>query len=301
MDARVCELVTDLGEWDWQAVSHCLNHIILNRIASILPQNEGIGCDQMIWKGTSNGQVTVSSACEVLKGHNWNDTVPIWILTNVEICRRGLNADPSCMRCGNIQEVIIHAVHECPTAKFAWLQIIPATLRNRFFNLDLVEWIVDNLQYNGSNLNSSIGWNVLFAMVCWNNWKDRSTFIIQSKSSSTLALFNRSLTWAEYFASGQSVTGHSRQKEWQQIGWMAPPQNWIKINVGEASFGGCKHSNTAGLLSNDEGGWIRGYCRRIGGYSAIRAELWAIHDGLMITWRDTGRSCLKLIVLWLFI
>lgn len=73
---------------------------------------------------------------------------------------------------------------------------------------------------------------------------------------------------------------------------MAPPQNWIKINVDGASFGVCQHSIAAGLLRDDEGGWIRRYCRRIGGCSVIRAELWVIHDGLMITWREGYRKIL---------
>ncbi|KAG4200332.1 hypothetical protein ERO13_A05G204350v2 [Gossypium hirsutum] len=38
-----------------------------------------------------------------------------------------------------------------------------------------------------------------------------------------------------------------------------------------------------GLLRD---GWIRGYCRRVGVCSAIRAELWAIHNRLLIAWRE---------------
>ncbi|KAK5831866.1 hypothetical protein PVK06_015665 [Gossypium arboreum] len=41
-----------------------------------------------------------------------------------------------------------------------------------------------------------------------------------------------------------------------------------------------------GLLRDAEGGWIRGYCRRVGVCSAIRAELWAIHNRLLIAWRE---------------
>ncbi|KAH1065586.1 hypothetical protein J1N35_030573 [Gossypium stocksii] len=41
-----------------------------------------------------------------------------------------------------------------------------------------------------------------------------------------------------------------------------------------------------GLLRDAEGGWIRGYCRRLGVCSAMRAELWEIHNRLLIAWRE---------------
>ncbi|KAK8484624.1 hypothetical protein V6N13_093286 [Hibiscus sabdariffa] len=63
-----------------------------------------------------------------------------------------------------------------------------------------------------------------------------------------------------------------------------PPSSWICLNT---DGGVCKSTNLAkagGLFRDSCGTWIRGYGRSIGIADSLIAELWAIHDGLIVAW-----------------
>ena len=55
---------------------------------------------------------------------------------------------------------------------------------------------------------------------------------------------------------------------------------------------GCSKGNpgiagAGGVLRDQMGSWIRGFARNIGICSSVTAELWAIYEGLLLTW-DKG-------------
>lgn len=69
------------------------------------------------------------------------------------------------------------------------------------------------------------------------------------------------------------------------VGWKPPPPGWLKINSDGANLSSGQLFSSAGLLRNNNGDLIAGYCRKFGGCSAVRAELWEIHDGLHMAWK----------------
>ncbi|KAK8486727.1 hypothetical protein V6N12_041723 [Hibiscus sabdariffa] len=54
-----------------------------------------------------------------------------------------------------------------------------------------------------------------------------------------------------------------------------------------------RFAGTGGVLRDDSGAWISGYARSVGRCDALLAELWAIHDGLLLAW-DLGFRLVEL-------
>lgn len=55
--------------------------------------------------------------------------------------------------------------------------------------------------------------------------------------------------------------------------------------IGAILFSGQLSSSSGLLRNNSNGDLIAGYCRKFGGCSPVRAELWAIRDGLHMAWK----------------
>ncbi|KAL4278402.1 hypothetical protein GQ457_03G028360 [Hibiscus cannabinus] len=74
------------------------------------------------------------------------------LLTNVERCRRHLSVDVVCTHCRQISEDLIHVLRDCFCTQSLWMSI---------------EWLVYNLELNGSNVGLGMYWRLLFAIICW--------------------------------------------------------------------------------------------------------------------------------------
>ncbi|KAL4318363.1 hypothetical protein GQ457_18G022390 [Hibiscus cannabinus] len=69
--------------------------------------------------------------------------------------------------------------------------------------------------------------------------------------------------------------------------WTRPRTGWIKANVDASVSMVDRSAGAGGVLRDDSGAWISGYARYVGRCDALLAELWAIHDGLLLAW-DLG-------------
>ncbi|CAL1415075.1 unnamed protein product [Linum trigynum] len=72
----------------------------------------------------------------------------------------------------------------------------------------------------------------------------------------------------------------------QLIGWKAPPSGWRKMNTDGAAQGNQGLATAGGLLRDSNGDWVCGFCCKIGTGTAILAELWGIHQGLLMAWNN---------------
>lgn len=54
-------------------------------------------------------------------------------MINVERCKRGVSADPSCMICRSVEESCTHVLRDCCQAREAWKQIFSFNLSVQFF------------------------------------------------------------------------------------------------------------------------------------------------------------------------
>ncbi|KAK9278780.1 hypothetical protein L1049_028358 [Liquidambar formosana] len=93
----------------------------------------------------------------------------------------------------------------------------------------------------------------------------------------------------------------SRAKEWvsssrlakerlvksvRYIAWSFPPLGWVKLNTYGSSRGNPGESAGEGLLRDDAGNWMVGFCVNIGVCSVTGAKLWALFHGLKIAWDE---------------
>ena len=65
---------------------------------------------------------------------SWNG-----IPTRVVLGSRGFNLCLTCEVCGNSDESIIHALHDCPGAKRVWTELGISSTSQEFYNLPLPE------------------------------------------------------------------------------------------------------------------------------------------------------------------
>lgn len=151
--------------------------------------------DSCSWAFTHDGAFSVASAYEVMRGplmpqqHGnwdviWKLPVPervrsfLWLvqhgrlITNQRKNRLGLG-DPYCDRCGTITETVLHALRDCPHAKFVWTHLVKYCKRASFFFGDLHQWISLNLREDFGWVSNS-SWRATWRITCSLLWTWRN-------------------------------------------------------------------------------------------------------------------------------
>ncbi|CAN0919324.1 Putative ribonuclease H protein At1g65750 [Linum grandiflorum] len=68
----------------------------------------------------------------------------------------------------------------------------------------------------------------------------------------------------------------------RRFGWQKPQPGWIKINVDGSSNEGLNSAAFGGVLRDEDGGWIAGFCQKTGIKEVFLLELLAIRNGLSL-------------------
>ncbi|KAF5931536.1 hypothetical protein HYC85_027707 [Camellia sinensis] len=63
-----------------------------------------------------------------------------------------------------------------------------------------------------------------------------------------------------------------------------PPPGWLKMNVDGSLAGNPGMAVIGGLIRDHSGMWVMGFCQKVGWASAIKAEIWALWQGINIAW-----------------
>lgn len=64
--------------------------------------------------------------------------------------------------------------------------------------------------------------------------------------------------------------------------WEKPDENWVKLNCdGSLKSDPCR-AGCGGLLRNSGGSWIRGFSQHLGNCSILKAEAWAVLEGIRL-------------------
>lgn len=80
---------------------------------------------------------------------------------------------PFCCICGEDAKTIVHVLRDCYKASVIWQQFIPLEFQNKFFSLQVHEWLSYNLV--GNDIGKQVGnWHCRFAVVCWFLWRWRN-------------------------------------------------------------------------------------------------------------------------------
>ncbi|KAH7844680.1 hypothetical protein Vadar_030567 [Vaccinium darrowii] len=79
-----------------------------------------------------------------------------------------------------------------------------------------------------------------------------------------------------------ALDGRSVQRKFKEVSWTKPKPSCFKLNTDGASKGNPGASSCGGIIRDSEGKWIYGFHRNMGYATSLKAELWALRDGLVI-------------------
>ncbi|KAM7487446.1 hypothetical protein LguiB_024930 [Lonicera macranthoides] len=261
--------------------------------------------DKLVWNGNSSGRFTVSSCyIQILRSNGvlgsdqcdwkwlWRKKLPariiyfLWllrqrkILTNKACLARGIQMDDKCKSCA-CQEDESHIFRDCVNAKLIWHKLNPIFLENlRVLNFS--EWFDKNLKCKVCNDSGNPDWSITFASTIWNIWKSRNDFQFNDVAINhdQVALKSRALS-EEIHKAFLNNNDQINSTEVRLIKWNFPSIGAFKINT-DGSVGQWERGSYGGLVRNNQGKWIEGFCGYIGWSTMIKAELWAIRYALKL-------------------
>jgi hypothetical protein len=137
---KLCDLVDNKGEWNWDLISTWIPDVIQQKIAAILSPKIEYGSDERVGGNKNSFSVATmyNNICGLqhvddrsMRSLIWKIKVPgrigsfIWmaahkrLLTNCLKNSMGLG-HAMCSFCGDVHETIIHALRDCPLAMEIW-------------------------------------------------------------------------------------------------------------------------------------------------------------------------------------
>ncbi|KAL4325431.1 hypothetical protein GQ457_11G002310 [Hibiscus cannabinus] len=281
----------------------------LGLIASVLPLQDGVSVDTPGWRWEDKRCFSTRSAYEYLAHDSpsgdsvnwkrvWKLEVPqrirvfVWLLfhdrllTNVERARHHMTSLVTCEVCGSGHEDIEHVLRSCNAAKGVWTRVVPRSTHKAFFSLPFRDWLSDNL-FSASFVPGDAVLGIRFVILCWLLWKRRCSFLFGLNEELLDHILSRGNRMVGECSRTAAVNMFKRQGQGRRSSWTRPRTGWIKVNVDASVSMVDRFVGAGGALRDDSGAWLSGYARYVGRCDALLAELWAIHDGLLLAW-DLG-------------
>ena len=84
------------------------------------------------------------------------------LLTNKARLTRNLSHDSSCPSCGHDVEDTLHVLRDCARAKTVWSVLVENSVQQRFFSLDLADWIDSNISGQLKGNKTVTNWQLTF-------------------------------------------------------------------------------------------------------------------------------------------
>ncbi|KAK8562143.1 hypothetical protein V6N12_049192 [Hibiscus sabdariffa] len=66
--------------------------------------------------------------------------------------------------------------------------------------------------------------------------------------------------------------------------WCPAPSGWLTLNTNGYVSTSSSYGSASSLIRDNEGSWLTGFNRYLGITTPLQAELWAIHEGLLLAW-----------------
>ncbi|KAL4284474.1 hypothetical protein GQ457_16G015800 [Hibiscus cannabinus] len=175
-----------------------------------------------------------------------------------------------------------HSFSDCPNM----FPRVDANVISSFYNGDLHTWLLLNLNSQNILAPLDVPWNILFGSVCWHIWKCRNEYVFAGSNSHPDYVALHSIIWARHYYTSTAVPQllPSPLHDAPPCQWSPPPSPWICLNTDGGVYKSTNIAKAGGLFRDNCGNWIRGYGRCIGITDPLTAELWAIHDGLILAW-----------------
>ena len=299
---KVEDLTLNNGNWNMNYLESLLSKDLCLSVSTEVPPNHNNSDDKVVWGLQSNGCFSVKS--DYIHKINkfpkipifkiiWQLAVPervkilIWLLVhnripNRELCNTWFGGYAWCDICPSLVESSLHVFRDCPPAVDLWNSMIDYNCLDSFYEMSLSQWVESNL----NNLFTScynFTWNRIWSMGVWHLWYWRNVMVHNRG-------FRRPIRPAEIikqelsnFDQGISLL-HPHITEQHQnnnlIIWEKPTENWTKLNCDGSLKTHPYRAGCGGLLRNSNGSWIHGFYRHLGHCSILKAEAWAVLEGV---------------------
>ncbi|KAJ1413265.1 Reverse transcriptase zinc-binding domain [Sesbania bispinosa] len=158
---------------------------IIEKLNAIIPPRENLGDDSPTWADSSDGEFLMKNMYDNLGvnlnlqmdtelcNSNWKWQGPLRIQvfmwkclhgklpTNEERLTRGMSVDPTCCRCSDQSESIMHSLRDCPTVMEFWNSLVHEDHWATFFSLGIRGWLKFNLSVDASKGQTNFDWKLI--------------------------------------------------------------------------------------------------------------------------------------------
>ncbi|KAE8683767.1 hypothetical protein F3Y22_tig00111191pilonHSYRG00237 [Hibiscus syriacus] len=147
------------------------------------------------------------------------------------------------------------------------------------------------------NLNSDyfcidlgVPWSILFSSIVWQAWKQRNAFIFKSHTSAQDCLLHQSISWAKHYYASRTCGDATLSAPDKSVQWNPPLLHWICLNCDGAVSQVSKFGAAGGIFRNHTSEFLLAFNKQLGIFSVTHAELWSIHEGLILAWVNGFKS-----------
>lgn len=148
-------------------------------------------------------------------------------------------------------------------------------------HLDLLEWLKVNCLGDHQIQVNGILWSTLFPFAIWEIWKHRNKVIFENTPPNLHLHSTCTRLATEYFyCAGKTQT--LKHYTTTPVCWSKLMEGWYKLNLDWASLGNPGKAGGGGLIRDSQGSLVKGNMRNIGVATNVKAEFWALRDGLLL-------------------
>nr|XP_019067280.1 uncharacterized protein LOC109119268 [Solanum lycopersicum] len=306
------------GEWNG---SKLLQHAPASQICSILEteiQQQQHKPDQAVWKLTSHGRFTCSSAWEEIRDKKaknifnsflWHKCIPfkssflLWrtlrgkIPTNERLANFGIEPS-SCFCCFDRtgMDTIEHTFNTGQFAARVW-DYFAATAGLQADHSTLLSLIKQWWTAKPKNAGHQLLMQATPIFICWNLWKNRCACKYGGKATNisrvkyavykdtfkmlknTFPHINWPPSWTALIQKSEKCIHDIKVS---MVKWIKPPDQWIKINTDGSALTNPGKIGAGGILRDKEGKLVMAFSTPLGEGSNNIAEIKAVFIGL--TW-----------------
>ncbi|PNY12730.1 TMV resistance protein N [Trifolium pratense] len=188
-------------------------------------------------------------------------------LLNV-LCER-LRTIAKCRFCSMEGIATIHVLRDCRRAHAIWVQMVPPQVHDEFFSISLHDWMHRFLRKSWlpNNCEAYDADCLRFSVTTFLLWKDGENSIPEGDSLTDNGLYSLIKSLVQVHTSST--------------------RHFIKLNVDGCCMDNPRNAGYGGLFRDVEGNWLGGFYGSLGFTTNMKAELYAICQGLVTAW-DLG-------------
>jgi len=202
------------------------------------------------------------------------------------LCDR-LPANERCTFCC-LEGTVIHVLRDCTRATAIWVQMIPPEVCDEFFSTSLHDWMHRFLQKPWFPYRDHYADCLRFTVTTWLLWKDRNSSILKRNSpTDNDGLYSLIQSLVKEYAMLLHLKGEEGTSAANSLSENSRLKHFIKLSVDGCCNGNPGNAGYGGLFRDVEGKWLGGFFGSLGLATNVKAELFAICQGLITAW-DLG-------------